>query len=666
MTEEIATTNAEASGEYDSCQLPFYKPWEAEVIGWGCSGRVYRFDENVFPGGKNYAMEFLVMNPARPGELENEIYARFPDRRISSQASPNQGFTCDIDDPKCVFFLGEGNTGHIRCIHLDWVSITRAGILSVVVQSEIDVVGLPRNEVGPQAKQNYEPRQQKNTQKEPTNQDRDPRFFSPSNLSVMNGAHHPILNANSALDLDLTGAIPAHPLGVKPSGNGLTASWNLRASIGHFGILPDELISLLLESLDEKALRAVGATCKALHAFTRSEDLWKTLFIETSPSDFIWRGTWRSTYLSLPDSKVASPDCSHLFSDALHRPFYCAHISLSPYTENIPARNQISRLGNLTSTEFDDSWADRPFILTEPVKTWPVYKTWSIETLLKQYDKTLFRAEAVDWPLRTYVDYMNNNSDESPLYLFDRSFVSKMGLDTDGENAAFLPPACFGRDLFSVLGAQRPDKEWLIIGPERSGSTFHKDPNATSAWNAVITGSKYWIMFPSSSCLPPPPGVYVSADQSEVTSPLSIAEWLLNFHAAARKVHGCIEGICEAGEVLHVPSGWWHLVVNLSPSIAITQNFVPRKHLGAALEFLRYKADQVSGFKKDVEDPYGIFIQRMHESYPDLLERAIKEMESKKKRKWDEIVRTSEEDLDDRNGGFSFGFGDEGSDVEVP
>ncbi|KAI1934656.1 hypothetical protein LOZ66_005816 [Ophidiomyces ophidiicola] len=86
MAEEIATMNAEARGEYNSCQLPFYKPWEADVIGWGCSGRVYRFDENIFPNAKNYAMNFFVMHPARPEELESsrklinlqkEIYARF-------------------------------------------------------------------------------------------------------------------------------------------------------------------------------------------------------------------------------------------------------------------------------------------------------------------------------------------------------------------------------------------------------------------------------------------------------------------------------------------------------------------------------------------------------------------------------------------------------------
>ncbi|KMU76600.1 hypothetical protein CISG_05743 [Coccidioides immitis RMSCC 3703] len=94
----------------------------------------------------------------------------------------------------------------------------------------------------------------------------------------MNGGHPSISQANEAFDNPET--IPSHPLGVKPSGNGLTASYNLRSSIGYFGILPDELISLLLESLDVKALRSLGATCKALHAFTRSEELWKAIFIE--------------------------------------------------------------------------------------------------------------------------------------------------------------------------------------------------------------------------------------------------------------------------------------------------------------------------------------------------------------------------------------------------
>ena len=408
----------------------------------------------------------------------------------------------------------------------------------------------------------------------------------------------------------------------------------------------------------------------------KNKKTWTKLTVSRSPPpSFTWRGTWRSTYLNLPSSGVCILDCSSLYSDALHRPFHCAHVPIEPYVADIPAKNQIARLPNLSQEEFQEKWTDTPFILTEPVKEWPIYQTWTVDSLLSNYGDVVFRAESVDWPFRTYVDYMKSNMDERPLYLFDRAFVSKMGLQTDrtkeSSEAAYWPPPCFGEDFFSVLGDDRPDRQWLIVGPERSGSSFHKDPNATSAWNAVVRGSKYWIMFPSSTKLPPPPGVFVSEDQSEVTSPLSIAEWLLGFHAEARRTPGCIEGVCEAGEILHVPSGWWHLVVNLEPAIAVTQNFIPRGHLTAALDFLGNKADQISGFRKDVQNPYDRFVTKMRELHPELLAQAEEELQKRsdgKKRKWDEIVhgKPDGEAADASAGGFSFGFGDDGSDVEVP
>jgi hypothetical protein len=382
-----------------------------------------------------------------------------------------------------------------------------------------------------------------------------------------------------------------------------------------------------------------------------------------------WNGSWRSTVLGIPPSHETRIDCGKVFSDVLHRPFACSNVNLSQFTSRIPKSNQIRRFDNLSYEDFAEQWTREPFILSECIKEWPVASQWTIDTLLERYKHVEFRAEAVDWTFSTYCDYMKQNSDESPLYLFDRSFAEKMGIEVGQQpGAAYWRPGCFGPDFFEVFGQERPAHRWLIVGPERSGSTFHKDPNATSAWNAVIEGAKYWIMFPPTTQVP---GVYVSKDSSEVTSPLSIAEWLLTFHEEARQLPDCIEGICRAGEILHVPSGWWHLVVNLERGIALTQNFVPKSptlyHLAEALLFLRDKADQVSGFRQDIDNPFELFRERLQEEHPEALQTAldIADRKSGKKRKWDAAVAVEEEEA---RGGFSFGFGfgeDEDEDKEL-
>ncbi|QRW26964.1 F-box and JmjC domain protein [Rhizoctonia solani] len=214
------------------------------------------------------------------------------------------------------------------------------------------------------------------------------------------------------------------------------------------------------------------------------------------------------------------------------------------------------------------------------------------------------------------------------------------------------------------MGDKRPDYRWLIVGPAKSGSTFHKDPNATSAWNAVITGSKGWVMFPPDVL---PPGVYVSSDEAEVTSPLSLAEWFMSYFDNAWSTYGrgtgkMRVGVCRAGEIVYVPSGWWHLVVNLEPSVAVTQNFASEhevsnnacRYSGFAtnllqhiiqlnqtfhsfrwrtkynqlvnvLRFMRDKPDQTSGWAEDIAcaDLYEIFCDVLRKERPENLENAL-------------------------------------------
>lgn len=78
------------------------------------------------------------------------------------------------------------------------------------------------------------------------------------------------------------------------------------------------------------------------------------------------------------------------------------------------------------------------------------------------------------------------------------------------------------------------------------------------------------------------------------------------------------------------------------------------------LDFLKKKPDQVSGFPKEIEDPYELFLYKLQDEYQDLLEEAIGPETSArmdKKRKWSEVVN----DRSVNNASaqhFSFGFDD--------
>ena len=95
-----------------------------------------------------------------------------------------------------------------------------------------------------------------------------------------------------------------------------------------------------------------------------------------------------------------------------------------------------------------------------------------------------------------------------------------------------------------------------------------------------------------------PPGVSPTADQSHVTTPVSVIEWFLNFYDRdVVKSLGGLEANVDPGQVMFVPHGLWHCVLNLDLSIAITQNFVSEVNAPATAAWIAHHPDQVSGYQ---------------------------------------------------------------------
>ncbi|KAK4057778.1 hypothetical protein OIO90_000997 [Microbotryomycetes sp. JL221] len=435
----------------------------------------------------------------------------------------------------------------------------------------------------------------------------------------------------------------SNPLQLKPLGHlflhpeaGLTKVRGL----GRLAALPDDLLlSQIFSNLDAETLIRCSRVSKAFFAWSRIEGVWKNLYISATNGRLLhWHGSWRASYVAtflrpkntpldeaLPSDGITAPSMT---SDVLFQPCLCASFDANTLFGKyfVPTIAKRSGVG-LTPADLPSE----PVILTGLMDRWPAmqpgHRRWTLHHLQSRFPDTLLRAEATLATLPDYSGYHDQcGQDESPLYLFESDFVNKT--ESQGEAGLgddFVVPECFRQDLFEVMGNMRPNYRWLIAGPERSGSTWHQDPNGTSAWNAVTVGRKAWVMFPNDVL---PPGVRVSDDMAHVEAPLSLAEWFQSYYKQAKLKYGAKakdpatrgkmrEGICEQGEIMFVPSGWWHgehandhfnghnvltgiffsVVVNLEPAIAVTQNFVSSRELPDVLKFMKYRPEQVSGFK---------------------------------------------------------------------
>ena len=144
--------------------------------------------------------------------------------------------------------------------------------------------------------------------------------------------------------------------------------------------------------------------------------------------------------------------------------------------------DQIERIDarNVTREEFIEKYERpaKPVIIQHLIDDWPAMEKWTINKLARKYRNQKFKVgedddgRSVKLKMKYFLDYAQNNRDDSPLYLFESSFgehAKKRRLLDD-----YDIPEYFNEDLFHLVGEhRRPPHRWWCIGPQRSGTGIH-------------------------------------------------------------------------------------------------------------------------------------------------------------------------------------------------
>lgn len=203
-----------------------------------------------------------------------------------------------------------------------------------------------------------------------------------------------------------------------------------------------------------------------------------------------------------------------------------------------------------------------PFVLTGCGSNWPAVHDWSFEFLESSCGSAVVPVRRGAWAddesrtaeLRTFLKRLSSGAaGERSEQVVDWAFLR----DYPHLRAGFSVPDYLDRDWFAESQSETLRSwRWMYVCPAGSRSSLHVDVHGSSAWLAVLRGRKRVRMFDSPHRPAQTVDLFVNDDWSH--------------HAVARRHDVDL----AAGDILFIPSGWWHQVLNLEDSIAITGNLL--------------------------------------------------------------------------------------------
>ncbi len=141
------------------------------------------------------------------------------------------------------------------------------------------------------------------------------------------------------------------------------------------------------------------------------------------------------------------------------------------------------------------------------------------------------------------------------------------------------------------------DFKFLYFGNANTFTPLHHDIFKSYSWSGQIVGQKKWYLYPPHNEKyfddDPPCGNYKL---------LSSEKHKLKYGPKLKYVTGMIEVVQEPGELIFVPSGWYHEVYNQTSSISINHNWLNECNIEMVYQHLKEEWKQTVNAIIDIKD----------------------------------------------------------------
>lgn len=209
-----------------------------------------------------------------------------------------------------------------------------------------------------------------------------------------------------------------------------------------------------------------------------------------------------------------------------------------------------------------------PFKITNRMNKWPLINKWNINFFRRNYGnykvtvKNLnldFFFTIENWTLNKYLDYVENKNDKSLYYASDVLINSLSPELLNDYDMDFIKDIDVLRTYFNFI-----DFRWVFVGKKNTFTGLHCDIYNTSAWLGLISGKKRFY-------------IYNESDSEKIREfgnldGINIMELDQLLETFFDSLNPIIVDI-NPGEIIFTPSRWYHYVINLETSIALTENF---------------------------------------------------------------------------------------------